>query len=273
MDIENKLQILLKSVTNDYTSGSISIAKNIIKELKLIAIESTPKRITRITEFIPTLKQAKPAMSAIDNILTFIKYKIDNKKSNNISDVFDNAISLIEKSTFDSINNAVQYLTRTYSTENLNLVTTSFSSTVLSFLKKLKNIQNFKVYVLESKFEDVNHSLNFIQACKSSNIAAQEISSQTFLREEIKVDYAIIGADRIIYNEGVVNGTPSLLLAELAIDLHIPFFVIAESLKRAHKIITAEGFDFIPWNNITKLFTDNIFENIFSNKIELKNST
>lgn len=272
MDIENKLQILLKSVTNDNTSGSISIAKNIIKELRFLAIEFTPKGITKIAEFIPTLKQAKPTMSAIDNILTFIKYKIDQKGINNISDVFDNTISLIEKSISDSINNAVQSCTRTFSSENLNIVTTSFSSTVLSFLKKLKDIKNFKVCVLESQFEGVKHSLNFVQACKSSKIDAQEISSQTFLREKIKLDYAIIGADRIIYNEAVVNGTPSLLLAEGAIVLGIPFFVIAESLKRSDKIIIAEGYDLIPWNYITKLFTDNVFENIFSNKTELQNS-
>lgn len=263
MDLEDKLQIILVSVIDDKTSGSISIAKNIIKELKLLANESTQKEIKRIAEFIPALKQAKPTMSAIENILTFIKYKIDQIKINNISDVFDDAISLIEKSTSDSINYAVQYCARIFSSENLNIVTTSFSSTVLSFLQKLKNIQDFKVYVLESQFEGVNHSLNFIQACKSFNIDAQEISSQTFLRGKIKIDYAIIGADRIIYKEAVINGTPSLLLAEGAIVLGIPFFVIAESLKRSDKIITAEGYDLIPWNYITKLLTDKVFENVF----------
>ncbi|MGQ9819529.1 MAG: hypothetical protein ACUVQ1_06355 [Candidatus Kapaibacteriales bacterium] len=265
MNVEKNLQSLLKWVSDDKTNGSISITKNLLYKLKSLTISSSQAEISKIIQFFPILKQAKPTMSAIDNILTFIWNEIKQKGQDKISEILNNAILLIEKSTSESIENAIKYCTQKFPVNNLNIVTTSFSSTILSFFKRLKNIKNFKVFALESRFEGINHSLNFIHECIKLNIESEEISYHSFLRENIAFDYAIIGADKIIYNKAVVNGTPSLHLAEGAVILGIPFFVVAESLKISNKTSTTEGFDIVPWNYITRLFTDNIFEKMSFN--------
>lgn len=259
MDIQEKLRILFDKIANDKINGSISIAKGVVSELKLLLFKSSSNEIKFLCQFLPYLKQAKPTMSALENTLTLLHKKIKENPRGDLPRICDEVLQIIDESTNTTINVALEHITHTFTANFVSIITTSFSSTVLSLLKRLKAERNTKVYVLESYFGGTRHSFNFVQECAIHQIDASEIKSDALQKQKGKLDFAIIGADRIVNDKGVVNGTPSLYLAESTKILGIPFFVIGESIKTSNSLYCEEGYDKIPWNYITKIFSDSIF--------------
>lgn len=261
MEIERKLETLLNIIVNDNVNGSITIAKKIIAELELLATKSTTRELNYIINFIPNLINVKPTMAVIENSLKYLLHRIKENEHNNFPKICEYVLNTMNKATNAAVNEAYRYVSEKFTNYDLSIITTSFSSTVLSLLKKIHSKFKLNVYALESFFKGVSYSSNFVQSCQRFSINCKEIKYDELLENKFTFDFAITGADRIIKNKAIINGTPSLLLAESSLLIGIPFYVIAESFKVTSMIIVNDGFDTILWNLITRLFTDNILQN------------
>jgi len=165
----------------------------------------------------------------------------------------------MDKATTRTIENFEGFLEKTMQKSSINIITASYSSTVAKILPTMSKKTRLHVFALESKWRQMDYSAYVVQKCNELSIEASWVGINALFESDISIDFAIIGADRIVENQGVVNGTPSLSLAEFANVKGIPFFVVGESFKKCEEMIAEDGFEFIPNYLIQKIFTDDVF--------------
>ncbi|MBM2815513.1 MAG: hypothetical protein HW421_2275 [Ignavibacteria bacterium] len=86
----------------------------------------------------------------------------------------------------------------------------------------------------------------------------QQIKREQLISTSEIFSCILTGADKILLDGSVVNGFPSLEVAKLN-QKKIPFYVIGESFKYSSSQSIEDGFDIIPAEFITKIFSDEIF--------------
>jgi len=252
--MEKKLQNIINEkifgLANDFESGSSTIARRgleIFLEALTFFNQDDKDGADKLKDKII---KTKPSMSALRNIINDA-YNLYLKNQN--TDIIRKQIQQkIQIATEDSLNKAVKHIN---CNAHKNLATCSFSSTVIKLFQKLQSTNyNFNVYAIESPFEDRDYSHHVIEKCFEQGIQADRIMIENLNIENI--DCCIIGADSVISGRGIVNGTPSLNVAGMLRELDIPLLVIAESFKNDIDVNIEEGFDFVPMEFISDIFSD-----------------
>ncbi len=251
----NNLEQKIEELANDFENGSSVIA---LKALKIFTeeIESVILSLSKdeIEKFKNKIINAKPAMFALRNVMEYafmlnqngnhpheIRNEIQNKMKLASENIIDKASHYLKDNSFHSI------------------ATCSYSSTALNLFKQLKSLNyEFKVLALESKWNGRDYSKKIFDECKNLMIEVQILSPEELIANEF--DCSIIGADSVIPDIGIVNGLPSKLFSNIVKDRSKPLFVIAESFKMTEDKHLADGFEFVPMENITAIFIDSLFE-------------
>ncbi len=143
------------------------------------------------------------------------------------------------------------------------VITCSYSSTVCQVLEQAHQRETrFRVLIAESKFGDKAYGeLAAIELMKHQ-ILAEIIPDASINFRISRADKALVGADSITGDGYLINGKPTLLLAQAAKSKNIPFFIACESSKftiRGYVSKSAElepRFDRIPLNLITGIITE-----------------
>ena len=91
--------------------------------------------------------------------------------------------------------------------------------------------------------------------CVKENINYEIINFDKLINYFNSDTISIIGADRILDDNSVINGIPSLELAKQC-NSKIPFYVMAESFKKDNNLIIEEGFDLIPNHLIAEIISN-----------------
>ena len=246
----------IESIQNDFRSGSSTIARNAVYILKNIVMShGNDIKKNDLIEIAKQLKNAKPSMAALENIIqTCIK---EIGLLNDISEFPIKTFKILgdmNNATEKCIINASQIL----KDNNFNnIITCSFSSTVLKLFGGMVNSEDkYKVYIMESVFNKINYGMQFYDKCIHESINAEYISIADSEKILPDIDCAVIGADRILTDGSAVNGIPSLLLAQKMKIVNKPFYITAESFKHSDRIIVEPGFEFIDRKFITKIITN-----------------
>ncbi|HEX7365350.1 MAG TPA: hypothetical protein VF366_09310 [Dehalococcoidia bacterium] len=144
-----------------------------------------------------------------------------------------------------------------------SVITCSYSSTVCQVLEQAHQRETrFRVLIAESKFGDKAYGELAATELMKHQILAEIIPDASINFRISKADKALVGADSITGDGYLINGKPTLLLAQAAKSKNIPFFVACESSKftiRGYVSKSAElepGFDRIPLNLITGIITE-----------------
>lgn len=242
----------IEELEKDKLSGSKAIAINALSILKEFYCENISVDLDEISGFAELLKKAKPAMAAPVNVIDYVIQLLGNgfgEKS------FGRILSLMSDSTIDTIDLTIKETGRFGS-----ILTCSFSSSVIEYIKKVKVINpGLIVNALESEFENIKYGINLRDSLQCNGIDTILFPDNRIDEALNMADYVVLGADMVIEGKGAVNGTPSLLLAESA-QSKKPVFVIAESFKKSAVLSVHPGFDFVPAEYITKIFTDDNFQ-------------
>jgi translation initiation factor eIF-2B subunit delta len=83
-----------------------------------------------------------------------------------------------------------------------------------------------------------------------------------------KSNRTIVGADSILDNGSLINGSPTLIIAEAAKQRQIPFYVVCETTKfsalrlAGRHLWLEEGFEVIPPHLITRIITEEGIMNV-----------
>ncbi|MCW4031710.1 MAG: hypothetical protein NWE80_05030, partial [Candidatus Bathyarchaeota archaeon] len=145
------------------------------------------------------------------------------------------------------------------------LITCSYSSTVYETLKAAKKQgKTFKVFVAESKTQDntLQHGQTMAKSLKSIKITAEVFPDNEIHRYIPKTKFVLVGADSLLCDGSIINGTPTHEVALKAKDNGILVYSVCETAKvntlsyLGKKIDLEKGFNLVPSNLISKIITE-----------------
>lgn len=256
MNCDQQAKILVETIQNDFRNGSMTIAKNAVEGLVSYLTMCSHIEEEKLLLLISELKNAKPSMVALRNTFETIEKNIQELGLKRIHDILENVLNLLKKSTKQVVENAIQYVQDNFSGQSLVIATTSYSSTCLQFIGGLSKKKDLIVQILASRWKEFDYSLALLEKCKELGVEAKVLEFEELQNETSKIDFAVVGADCVCQGKGIINGIPSEQLARLCFQYGIPFFVLAESVKFADFCHQADGFDFIPINYVSKIFSN-----------------
>lgn len=259
MNCEIAKENFLSSIRNDFVNGSMTIVQNaiegLIRLLKICPFEDDEE----FSELLKELRKTKPTMQALKNAVEIINREKKRIRANSYEKVLYDILQDLQRSKEWTISRAMRFFLANYKQKNLSIVTTSYSSTVNKVFENLANLRRIKLRVVESKWKEFDYSRQTFQKAMSLGINCEIVGIENLRVFAREIDFALSGADCICFNEGIVNGTPTKVMAEFCREYKIPYFVIAESIKFAKECPVDDGFDFVPSELISGIFTDGIF--------------
>ena len=261
----------IKEIEFDNTRGASQLAREALDVLKFFAQNSENKTSE---EFIRDLKklgekllEIRPNMAPIQNLVAQIVYETAALEEYDLAFVRKFAILRIDelhKESKDAVKKTAEWGATIISNSD-RLATCSYSSTVYETLKAAKKQgKNFKVFVAESKTQDNNlqHGQTMAKSLKSIKITMDIFPDNEIHRYIPKAKYVLVGADSLLCDGSIVNGTPTLEVALKAKDSGIPFYSVCETAKvntlnyLGKKIDLEKGFNLVPSNLISKIITE-----------------
>lgn len=220
----------------DIKSIKIQGARNIAKKaLYAYNINSTKSAIKK-------LKSLRPTEPMLINVLTMIE---NGKKYSEIVKHFDVAQDEINKQVYGYIKNGDVIMTICHSTNVTNALIYSW-----------KMGRRFEVYTLETRplFQG-RKTARELSSAKIPTTAFVDSAMGVAMNKEQEIKNAtkiFIGADALL-KKGVVNKIGSGILAQIAKNEKVPFYIIADSWKYSPKSIELEMRDFHEvWDKIPK---------------------
>ncbi|MDA1035571.1 MAG: hypothetical protein O3B65_01670 [Chloroflexi bacterium] len=140
--------------------------------------------------------------------------------------------------------------------DGATIVTCSYSGTVLEACVSASNSgKQIKVIVLTSKVGDIAYGERMAEALLARGVDAEVYPDGVSMAGLGDLTMALIGADRVSPDGSLVNGIPSLLLAEHVRGV-APFYVAAETFKLDDTEHVEEGLEPVPPGLITGYVTD-----------------
>jgi translation initiation factor eIF-2B subunit delta len=261
----------IREVKFDRTSGASQLARKALNVLKLFAQSSknktTEEFIRDFRKIAKKLLKIKPNMAPIQNLVAQTVYEIETSKKYDIASVQEFAISRIDKlhqESKDAVKKTAEWGAKIISNSD-QLATCSYSSTVYETLKAAKKQRKaIKVFIAESKTEDNNlqHGQTLATALKSIKIATKVFSDNEISRHIPKAKLVLVGADSLLCDGSIINGTPTNKIAVKAKETGIPFYSVCETAKintlnyLGKKTSLEKGFELIPSNLITGIITE-----------------
>ncbi|MCW4018979.1 MAG: hypothetical protein NWF00_09930 [Candidatus Bathyarchaeota archaeon] len=261
----------IREVEFDRTSGASQLARKALNVLRLFAQNSQNKTSREFKEDFKILGErlfeVKLNMASIQNLVAQIVYEVVALDDQDLSSVRKFAVSRIDELCEES-KSAVKKTAEwgaTIISDFDPLVTCSYSSTVYETLKVAKEQEKcFKVFVAKSETED--HSMAYGQvlamALKSLNIAVEVFPDGEIGRYIPRAKYVLVGADSLLSDGSIINGTPSHKVALETNEVGIPFYAVCETAKvntleyLGKKSDLEKGFDRVPSNLISKIITE-----------------
>ena len=137
------------------------------------------------------------------------------------------------------------------------VVTASYSSSLIGgFRRAAEKGKRIRVFALASGHERPSFGQRTADAARSAGLDVTLVSDDELPSAVQQADLALIGADSVLPDGSVVNGTPSGLLAETARTAGLPVIVAAGPTKRVEEDSPAlgwlrpgrleAGFDLVP---------------------------
>ena len=137
------------------------------------------------------------------------------------------------------------------------VVTASYSSSLIGgFRRAAEKGKRIRVFALASGHERPSFGQRTADAARSAGLDATLVPDDELPSAVQQADLALIGADSVLPDGAVVNGTPSGLLAETARTAGLPVIVAAGPTKRVEEDSPAlgwlrpgrleAGFDLVP---------------------------
>jgi len=269
--VNSKIIEKLNKLKNDRGHGAGWLSRQAISTLNLAISESQVYTIADFVEEIKTvaaeLIKARPSITPIANYINqFLQQIIQRSQSEK------NLISLksfakakgneLIKSSVKAVSKAVEYGCGII-TDLDTVITCSYSSTVCKvFELSRERGTKFRVIVAESRFEDKAYGEITAEQLMKHQIPVEIIRDENIQLRISKADKALVGADSITADSYLINGTPTLILAQAAKRKKIPFYTICETSKFDIEGCTSKGtelepgFDKTPLDLITGIITE-----------------
>jgi translation initiation factor 2B subunit (eIF-2B alpha/beta/delta family) len=261
----------INKLRNDDLHGASWMALHAIGTLNQAIEQSLASTITQFVDEIRQVAEelagARPNITPIANYANQFVHQIVIR-----SQIETDTVALkkfaetkgkeISKSATKAFSKTVEYASGIISDLD-TLITCSYSTTVCQVLELASNRETrFRVMVAESRFNNNAYGEIAARHLMKFQIPIEIIPDSSINFRISKADKALVGADSITGDGYLINGKPTLLLAQAAKSKNIPFYVACESSKftiRGYVTKSVElepGFDRVPLNLVTGIITE-----------------
>jgi translation initiation factor eIF-2B subunit delta len=261
----------INKLKNDYVHGASWLSLHAINTLILAVSESQTETVADFVQEIKEVAQevasARPGITSIANYANQFLHQIITRSQNEnnpeaLKSFAESKGKELVKSATKAVSKAVEYACGIISDLD-TVITCSYSSTVCQVLELARQRETrFRVIAAESKFNDKAYGEITAEQLMKYQIPVEIIGDGQINLRISKADKALVGADSITADGYLINGKPTLLLAQAAKNKKIPFYVVCESAKftiRGYVTKSMElepAFDRTPLNLVTGIITE-----------------
>jgi translation initiation factor eIF-2B subunit delta len=262
----------IENIINDRAHGASWLSREAVDAMNFAVDRSEATTINDFLEEFKTIAtkviKARPSMTSIaNNIYLYAYYVIEKSKyDKDLDSLKSTALSKgreINKQSEEASHRAAEHGANLIS-DNDTIMTCSYSSTLCQALIYAgQKSKKFNLLAAESMSgSGKSYGEYTAQQLKPHGILTEVVpdhSINSYINQTTKV---LVGADSILLNGSLINGTPTKSLAVLAEKAGISFYSICETSKfdiqkkAGEKPELEDGFDHVPSNFITGIVTE-----------------
>jgi len=251
-------------IIKDRAHGAAWLSRQAIGVMKLAAAKSEAEGVTQFLEeqsdVAGRLVEARPSMASITNLVSRFVYEVSNKaKVEGDLDLLrtfacftgDELIRDSEAAALKAAEAGAGVIE-----DGDKLMTCSYSSTICQSFRIAKNGgKEIEVIALESQ----SHGEATARELRSYGISVEVVPDDAVKNHVSRAKTVLVGADSILGDGSLINGTPTYELAAAAGRTSVPFYSVCESVKihaRSHRPKLEKGFDLVPPQLIAGIITE-----------------
>lgn len=258
----------IQALKSDQTHGASYLALQAVNILKKAAFDieaaDNISFIQAINSLAENIKNIRPSMVSIYNLVSDYAEKLNQEENRLLSlpSLRQKAARIADDITCQVLEKQKQTIKKgsTLIKDRSTLITCSYSSTIAETVKTAyAEGKRFDIIIARSCPKDSPYAYGEIMAAKLEvPLNIKVIADENIPSYLAQADYALIGADAVLHDRSVINGYPSLFLAEASFQHKIPFYVVCEPHKVAGENFRPHleaGFELIPAPFITAIIT------------------
>ena len=274
MALDPEVAQLLEEIHHDKVHSASWLSLRAIGALRLAAGKSDARTaadlLSELKAVARDLAEARPAMAPIANLVA--QWYSEVAQGPEVDDSLDSlrAFAILRgekliKTRKGALNRVAEHGSQVVEDEDI-VISCSDSATVVQSLKAARLAgKEFGVYVAESRTSDGKaYGEAMAEKMKAEQIPVKVIADdpKTIGDCAAKSTRVMVGADSILDNGSLINGSPTLVIAEAAKQRQIPFYVVCETTKfsalrlAGRHLWVEEGFEVIPPHLITRIITE-----------------
>ena len=136
------------------------------------------------------------------------------------------------------------------------IITCSYSGTVVNACEAaVRSGKSLRVLALESRVNGVPYGERMAEALTAAGVTTEIIPDDAALDSLGSITLGLVGADRVVPDGSLVNGVPTLTLAQGLAGI-APLYVACETFKLDDGELIGEGFEAIPAELVAGYVTD-----------------
>lgn len=261
----------INELRNDRLHGAGWLSRQAISTLNLAINES---QVDTVADFVDEVRmvateltKARPSMISIANYIHQLLHQIvlrsENEKDlDSLKNFAQTKGNELIKFSEEAASKAAEYGCGIISDLDI-VITCSYSSTACETFKLAKQRgAKFQVIIAESRSKGKAYGEITAKQLKQHRIPVEVIADEDIRLRISKADKALVGADSILTDGSLINGTPTHRLAQAAKGENIPFYTVCETAKFdipgyiAKGAKPEPGFDKTPPDLITGVITE-----------------
>jgi len=262
----------IQEIKQDTTHGASWLARQALSAVIFAAQTSEAKTAAQLLDELKTvaraLVEAKRNMASIANAACRLIFEVAQQSERETNPDFlklfaqSRGAELI-KASEKAVAMIAQHVSELISPGD-RLFTCSYSSTVCRALKLAKEVgKSFSVLIAESKSPSGrSYGVMAAEEIRAYGVEVEILADNAIRRHIARAKNVMVGADSVLSDGSLINGTPSYELALVAKENALPFYALYEKSKFNVRSYLdqppelEEGFDLIPASLITGIITE-----------------
>jgi len=280
---------MLEEIRQDRDHSASWLSLRAIGALRLAAGKSsastTADFLNEMKAVARELAEAKPPMAPIGNLVAQWFYETSRGPEAEAGLDALRAFAIrngekIVKARRGALNRLAEHGSQAVEDDDI-LISCSDSATVVESLKAARLAgKDFGVYVAESRTGDGrSYGQAMAERMRAEKIPVKVVpdDARSIADSAAKSKKAMVGADSILDNGSLINGAPTMLIAEAARARHMPLYVVCETTKfsalrlAGRHLWLEEGFEVVPASLITRIITEEGLMNVDQAMLKARN--
>ena len=244
----------IEEIRNDQLHGASYLARQGVRTLALAAgVQSSDENTALFLKDVGRrLAESKPAMAAIGNMAWRFIQEVERLGDNlYVYALEGDLLAEMEAASKEAAQKASVLIS-----EGARVLTCSHSSAVVATFKAaFTSGRRFRVAALASRVGDLALGERLAEELSDLGITSMLVADSAIPEAVGQADMAVVGADTLLPDGGIINGWPTLGLAQAARHM-IPLYAVCEAYKMSANPVIQAGYELVPASLITKVVTD-----------------